>query len=240
MAMGFMIKSLLFRELESIQATRSGTGLLMLLRLYCMVLASLAFPANAGAAEVTVVGLSSNKVVVQIDGGSPRTLSIGQKTAEGVVLISVDQGVAIFDISGKRRALKLGQQHAASNASSSASVTLSADTRGHFVVDGQINGGTVRFLVDTGATVVSLSSGEAQRLRINYRSGALVRMNTANGIANAWQVKLDTVRVGDITLDNVDAVVMDNQSMPVLLGMSFLNRTNMRREGQLMTLTKRF
>ncbi|MSQ52024.1 MAG: TIGR02281 family clan AA aspartic protease [Betaproteobacteria bacterium] len=198
------------------------------------------FAANASAAEVTVVGLSSNKAVVQIDGGPPRTLSIGQKTAEGVVLLSVDQGVAIFDISGKRRALKLGQQHATTNTSSSASATLSADARGHFVVDGQINGGTVRFLVDTGATVVSMSSGDAQRLRVDYRNGVLVRMNTANGTATAWQVKLDTVRVGDITLDNVDAVVMENQSMPVLLGMSFLNRTNMRREGQLMTLTKRF
>lgn len=212
----------------------------MPLRLYCMALAAMLFAANASAAEVTVVGLSSNKAVVQIDGGPPRTLSIGQKTAEGVVLLSVDQGVAIFDISGKRRALKLGQQHATTNTSSSASATLSADARGHFVVDGQINGGTVRFLVDTGATVVSMSSGDAQRLRVDYRNGVLVRMNTANGTATAWQVKLDTVRVGDITLDNVDAVVMENQSMPVLLGMSFLNRTNMRREGQLMTLTKRF
>ncbi len=85
-----------------------------------------------------------------------------------------------------------------------------------------------------------MSSGEAQRLGLNYRNGARVQLSTANGVALAWQVRLDTVRVGDITLDSVDAVVMENQSMPVLLGMSFLNRTNMRREGQLMTLTKRF
>lgn len=203
-------------------------------------MATLAVAAQTGATEVTVVGLSPSKAVVQIDGGAPRTLSIGQKTVEGVALISVDRGEAVFDVAGKRRTLKLGQQHATSNGSAAASVTLSADSRGHFVVDGQINGGTVRFIVDTGATVIAMSSADAQRLRINYRVGEVRYMNTANGLAPAWQVKLDTVRVGDITVNGVDAVVMENQSMPVLLGMSFLNRTNMRREGQLMTLTKRF
>ena len=207
---------------------------------YCIAVATLAVAAQSGATEVTVVGLSPSKAVVQIDGGAPRTLSIGQKTVEGVVLISVDRGEAVLDIAGKRRTLKLGQQHASSNGSGAASVTLSADSRGHFVVDGQINGGSVRFIVDTGATVIAMSSSDAQRLRINYRTGEMRYMNTANGLAPAWQVKLDTVRVGDITLNAVDAVVMENQSMPVLLGMSFLNRTNMRREGQLMTLTKRF
>ena len=207
---------------------------------YCIAVAALTVAAGTGATEVTVVGLSPSKAVVQIDGGAPRTLSIGQKTAEGVVLVSVDRGAAVFDISGTRRTLKLGQQHATTNSSSAASVTLSADTRGHFVVDGQINGGAVRFIVDTGATVVAMSSADAQRLRINYRNGEVGYMNTANGPAPAWRVKLDTVRVGDITVNSVDAAVMENQSMPVLLGMSFLNRTNMRREGQIMILTKRF
>ena len=198
------------------------------------------FAGSSGATEIAVVGLFQGKAVVQIDGGAPRTLSIGQKTAEGVVLLAVDKGEAVFDIAGKRRSLKMGQQHAAGNSSSSSSVTLSADARGHFISDGQINGGSVRFVLDTGATVVSMSSADAQRLGINYRNGPRVQLSTANGVAGAWQVKLDTVRVGDITPDNVDAVVMESQSMPVLLGMSFLNRTNMRREGQLMTLTKRF
>jgi len=207
---------------------------------YCIAAAALGFATGSSATEVTVVGLSPNKAVVQIDGGAPRTLSIGQKTAEGVVLVSVDKGGAVFDIAGKRRALKLGQQHATSNASGAASVTVSADSRGHFLVDGQINGGSVRFIVDTGATVIAMSSADAQRLRINYRSGEMSQMSTANGLAPAWRVKLDTVRVGEISVNGVEAVVMENQSMPVLLGMSFLNRTNIRREGQLMTLTKRY
>lgn len=192
------------------------------------------------AVEVNVVGLSPNKVVVQIDAGAPRTLSVGQKSPEGVTLVSVGKGEATFDIDGTRRVIKLGQQHTTSMASSAPKVVLSADSRGHYVVEGQINGGAVRFIVDTGATVVALSHLDAQRLNINYRRGEPARMNTANGVANAWRVKLDNVRVGTITIDNVDAVVMENQSMPALLGMSFLNRVNMQREGQLLTLTKRF
>ena len=203
-------------------------------------IAAILLATSALSTEVTVVGLSPSKAVVQIDAGAPRTLSIGQKSAEGVTLLSVGKGEATFDIDGSRRVIKLGQQHTTTMASSSPKVTLSADSRGHYVVEGQINGGSVRFIVDTGATVVALSHLDAQRLNINYRRGEPARMNTANGVANAWRVKLDSVRVGSITIDNVDAVVMENQSMPVLLGMSFLNRVNMQREGQLLTLTKRF
>ena len=195
----------------------------------------------AFATDVTVVGLFPTKAVVQINGGAPRTISVGQKTQEGVTLVSVERDGASFDIDGKRKTLKMGQQHASSNASSNQSMTLNADARGHFVVDGQVNGGAIRFLLDTGATMISLTGQDAQRLGIDYRKGQVAMMNTANGVAPAYRVKLDTVRLGNITVNSVDAVVMEGQTMPfALLGMSFLNRMEMRREGQTMTLTKRF
>jgi aspartyl protease family protein len=210
----------------------------MYMRIIVSLLALAAAPAYP--ADVTVVGLYPGKAVVQINGAAPRTLAIGQKTAEGVALMSVDRSSATFDIDGKRRTLMLGQQHATAATGSSKAVTLMADARGHFVTDGQINGGAVRFVVDTGATLVSLSGADAQRLGIDYRTGQAGSVTTANGTAAAWRVKLDTVRVGDITLNNIDAAVIENQAMPVLLGMSFLNRTDMRREGPMLTLTKRF
>src|SRR5258708_24942126 len=121
------------------------------------------------------------------------------------------------------------------------SATLTADARGHFVVDGQINGGAVRFLVDTGATAVSLSSADAARLGIDYRKGQPGLMGTANGTVAGYRVKLDTVRVGDIVVNNVDAAVMEGNQMPfALLGMSFLNRMEMKREGETMVLIRRF
>ena len=196
----------------------------------------------AGAAEVNVIGLFPGKAVVVIDGGSPRVLSVGQKTAEGITLLSTERESATFTINEQKRTLKIGPHHAGPAAASSPqSVTLTADPRGHFVVEGQINGGPVRFLVDTGATSIAMSSIDANRLGIDYRSGQPGLMGTANGTATAYRVRLDSVRVGDIVINNVEGAVLEGNQMPVvLLGMSFLNRMEMRREGQVMVLTRRF
>jgi aspartyl protease family protein len=208
------------------------------------ILASLLLllPAAGSATEVSVIGLFPGKAVVVIEGGPPRTLSVGQKPVQGVTLISSDRESATLDIDGRIKILNIGQHHAGRAApSSSQSATLTADPRGHFVVDGQINGGSVRFLVDTGATAVALSTGEARRLGIDYRKGRPAVMGTANGTTTAYQLKLDTVRVGDIVLNNVDAAVLEGSQMPfALLGMSFLNRMEMKREGQTMVLIRRF
>jgi aspartyl protease family protein len=198
-----------------------------------------AFP--AAATEVTLVGLIGTKAIVVIDGSAPRTLAPGQKTAEGVVLLATEKDAASFDINGQKRTLAMGRAYSATPREGRQNVTLAADTRGHFVTMGSINGGSVRFLVDTGATFVSLPAAEARRLGINYLQGQRGQLQTANGMTAAYKVKLDTVRIGDIEINNVDAVVSENDAMGVtLLGMSFLNRMEMKRDGQSMTLTRRF
>lgn len=199
-------------------------------------------PAAARAADVSVIGLFPNKAVVVIDGGAPRVLSVGQTPVSGIALVSSDRETATFLIDGQKKTLRIGQHHAGPvSASSAQSATLTANSQGHFLTDGQINGGTIRFLVDTGATAVSLSSVDATRLGIDYRRGQPSLMGTANGTATAYKVTLNTVRVGDIVINNVEAAVLDGNQMPfALLGMSFLNRMEMRREGQTMVLTRRF
>jgi aspartyl protease family protein len=197
---------------------------------------------GALATEVNVVGLFPGKAVVTINRGAPRTLSVGQKTAEGVVLLSVDSTKAVLEIDGKKQTLEMGQ-HFESSASTGTrnSVTLSADSRGHFVTQGAINGATARFLVDTGATTVAIPAGEARRMGIDYTKGDRGYSSTAGGVVPIFRVRLDSVTVGDITLMGVDGVVMEGQGMDViLLGNSFLNRTEMRRDGTTLTLTKRF
>ena len=195
---------------------------------------------GAGAVDVNVVGLFPSKAVVQIDGGALQTLAIGQKTAEGVVLVSVGSDGATFEIDGQRMTLGLG--HARMKPGTGpASVKVMADERGHFNTIGQVNGIAVRFAVDTGATFIAFHANEARRLGLDYRQGRKVLMETAAGVARAYLVKLDTVRVGDITVNSVDAVVMDSEGPSVaLLGMSFLNRMDIRREGEIMTLTQRY
>ena len=199
----------------------------------------------AHANDISVAALFTGKAVLVINGGAPRTISVGQSTPEGIRLISADSSSAVIEFQGKRQILTPGGSGrfggGASTGSTSGSVTLSADARGHYMTLGQINGSTIQFLVDTGATLIALPSSDARRLGINYLNGQLGYTETANGKAAAYRITLDTVRVGDITLHNVDAVVMEGDGLKVaLLGMSFLNRTEMKRDGQTLTLVKRF
>ena len=219
-----------------------GSAFLIRLRIVAVLICLL--PATSRAAEVNLIGLFPNKAVVVIDGGAPRVLTVGQPPVGGVTLLSSDReaATATLLIDGQKKTLKIGQHQSGSTPALSAqSATLTADAQGHFVVEGQINGGRVRFLVDTGATTVSLSSADANRLGIDYRKGQPGLMGTANGTAIAYKVKLDNVRVGDIVANNVDASVLEGSQIPfALLGMSFLNRMEMKRVGETMVLIKRF
>jgi len=204
--------------------------------------ASTLVPLFAFAADVTVVGLFPGKAVVTINRGAPRTLSVGQKTAEGVTLVSVDNRAAVIEVDGKRQTLEMGQ-HFESAASTGARsvVTLASDASGHFMAEGQVNGNSVRFMVDTGATLVAIPAVEARRLGIDYEKGTRGYSSTAGGVVPVYRVKLDSVTVGGITLLGVDATVLEAPGMNfLLLGNSFLSRTEMRREGTTLTLTKRF
>ena len=198
----------------------------------------------AVAADVNLNGVIGTKALVVIDSGKPRLLAVGETSPEGVKLISVTGETAVIEMGGKRETLTLGQSARLAGGSRPAggkSVTLLADSRGHFVTIAAINGITVRVLVDTGASLVSMSSSEAKRLGINYTAGQKAFTSTANGVVPTYRVKIDEVRIGDVTLNNVDGMVHVGDNLPiVLLGMSFLNRMDMKRDGEKMTLTKRF
>lgn len=193
------------------------------------------------ASDINVVGLFPGKAVLVIGKSEPKTYAVGSNLGDGAKLIAADNTSATIEINGKRQTLALGQYVHRAAPSSNASVTLQADTRGHFVVRGQVNGGSsLDMLVDTGATVVAIPAADATRLGINYKAGKLGRASTANGLVNAYYIKLDTLKIGDIELNQVDASVIEGGLSHTLLGMSFLNRMEMRRDGEKMTLTKRF
>ncbi len=196
------------------------------------------------AADIHVVALTAGKAVVRINGGRTQTLSAGQVSPEGVRLLEATSVSATFEYGGRRQTLSAGQGAAVASlapAKTGDSVTLLADSRGHFITTGVINGVSLRFIVDTGATSVVLSSADARSAGINYLSGGRTQTHTANGVVPVYTVKLDTLRVGDIVLNNVDAIVIEGGKLPMaLLGMSFLNRMEMKREGQTMTLIRRY
>ncbi|WP_353739423.1 TIGR02281 family clan AA aspartic protease [Accumulibacter sp.] len=156
-------------------------------------------------------------------------------------MLSVDSQTATIEANGRKQVLRVGQNVASqSSAGGGGKATLTADGRGHFVTTGNVNGTTVRFLVDTGATMISLGASEARRIGLDTSKGPTAFVNTANGQAVVTHVKLDTVRVGEIVINNVDAVVHQQEMPFALLGMSFLNRMEMQRDGQTMTLRKRY
>lgn len=197
---------------------------------------------SALAADVALAGLLPGRAVVVVNGGNPRTLAVGSRTADGVKLLAVEDGAAVFEIDGRKQRLVLGD-HAASSGGSGggATATLTADSRGQFMTQGSVNGAPMRFMVDTGATFVALSAADAARANIDYRGkGQVGASATANGVIRSWKVPGNTVRLGDITLHEVDVTVNETNMPWVLLGMSFLNRLEMRREGDTMTLKKRY
>jgi aspartyl protease family protein len=199
--------------------------------------------ALAAAADINVIALTAGKAVVTINNGKPLMMAAGQVSPEGVRLIGATTESATFDVEGRRQTLTMGQSISIGGGPVSAQrATLIADTGGHFVTIVTVNGISMKFMVDTGASLVTLSSGDAKRAGINYLLGQKAVLQTANGTTAAFRVKLDTVRLGDITLNDVDGVVVEGTVMGELglLGLSFLNRLNMRREGSTMTLTKRF
>jgi aspartyl protease family protein len=195
----------------------------------------------AAAADVALIGVIGDKAaVLAVDGGDPKTVKVGQKW-NGIAVLSVQKDRATVEIDGKRRVLLHGQHYRGAAASSDRQhVTLSADPRGHFVSEGAINGNPVRFLVDTGATSIALPGREAERLGIDYRKGLRGMTQTANGAVAVYRVTLDRVRLGAIELNAVEAVVIERGLDITLLGMSFLNRVEMKRDGQSMTLIRRF
>lgn len=205
------------------------------------IIAGTCFASTAAwATSVSVVGLFKDKAIVSIDGGTPRTLSAGQ-TFQGVKLVGADSGSARFEVDGRPRVLSMGQSFAsAAQTAERQRVSLTADARGHFSANGSLNGYPLSFLVDTGATAVAISAADARRAGIDYKSGTPVNVGTAAGVVPAWRVQFGTVKVGAITVHQVDGMVMETGLSMPLLGMSFLNRMEMKRDGQTMTLTRRY
>ena len=196
----------------------------------------------ASATNVNVIGLFPGKAVVVIDGGAPRTLSVGARTPEGVLLVAADSKSATLEIDGKRETLQMGQHvESAAQTGILPSVTLATDASGHFMASGRVNGSEVRFMVDTGATMVTLPLADARRLGIDLSQAPIATSMTANGPVRVYRVRLDSVQVGDLVINNVDGIVTSGNGLDIaLLGMSFLNRTEMRREGANLMLVKRY
>ncbi|MES9972461.1 MAG: TIGR02281 family clan AA aspartic protease [Candidatus Thiodiazotropha sp.] len=211
----------------------------------CFILLLLAAisPAQVLAADQIVVeALFTDKAMVTID-GVRRLLKPGKPSPEGVRLISSNSKEAVIEVEGEQRTYPLGG-HITTRFSKPELLTAKVwrNQAGAYTTVGSINGRTVNFMVDTGATAVAMHANQAKRLGLSYKlDGKPIIVNTASGTARAYDVTLDRVQVGEITLHNVRGFVIGNNGPArVLLGMSFLNQVKMEDQGSVLLLEKRY
>ncbi len=209
----------------------------------CLV-AVLWFGTSAWSQSVAINGTLGNKALLIVDGGFPKAVAVGEMH-KGIKVVAIQGEQITLEMGGKRQTLRVGDAPAsvgsgAGEQLSGNRVVLAAGPGGHFLTAGQINGRAVQFMVDTGATTIALSVADANRIGLNYQNGQPVQMSTANGVTQGWRITLNTVRVGDVMVSGVDAVVTPVGMPYVLLGNSFLSRFQMNRNNDQMVLERRF
>ena len=199
--------------------------------------------------KLNLLALFEEKALLFID-GKRVMLTVGESSPGGIKLLEADSERAVVLVNGVREELYLGAVvnfpdsgpvEAVPAWEGPQSVSLWADSNGFFYASGSIDGFPVRFLVDTGATTVAISSDLAGRIGIDLSRGQRGIATTASGVTGMVRVILPSVTVGDLTLREVEAgVLMGSFPAEPLLGMSFLGQLDMVREGDRMDLKRRF
>lgn len=211
-----------------------------LLLIVVLLYTPLGLAVNQAKMQIEVQALMPGMVVLNVN-QQRVTLKQGEANDQGLRLISADTAAAVIEVNG------VAQRYTMGSAVSTQFIQprqlteqIMADDRGMFRAHGSINGQSVRFLVDTGASSVALSASDARRLGIQYRlDGVPVTANTASGLAKGWRVRLNTVRLGQLLEKNVEAVVVDgDHPSQVLLGMTFLKRMRVDKDGDRMQITQ--
>lgn len=195
----------------------------------------------AAAQSVVLAGRMGDRALLVVD-GKAQTVSVGSSANQVRLLRWVGEEAEV-EVSGQKALLRVGgtpaQVGAGARVAGSREIVMTAGSGGHFTPAGSINGKAVSFMVDTGATLVAMGQDDAQRLGLDLKSARAGISQTANGPVRVLMVTLDRVRVGEVELTQVAAVVMP-QPMPfVLLGNSFLTRFQMRRDNDVMRLELR-
>ncbi len=212
------------------------TRVLLGLTLACIV-------GSAYAQSVAMTGGMGRKALLVINGGQPKALAAGE-SHQGVKVINVTPDQTVVEIAGQRQTVALGGAPVSvggrSGGSGGTHIVPTAGQGGHFITQGSINGRSTQFVVDTGATMVSMGASEARRLGIDFESGQRMQAHTANGVATGYRISLGTLRIQDVEMHNVDAAVMPMGMPYILLGNSFLSRFQMTQENGTMTLKRRF
>ena len=197
--------------------------------------------AAAPAQALALAGRMGERALIVVEGKSI-VLGVGQ-SGGGVKLLRWHEDAAVVEQSGAQFMLRVGaapnRLGTSASTAGSREIVIAAGSGGHFIAAGSINGRSVRFMVDTGATLVSISRSDADRLGLDLRGARSVMTQTAAGPVPAQLLSLTSVRIGEVEMHNVPALVTQASMPYVLLGNSFLERFQMRRDNDVMRLEQR-
>ncbi len=191
--------------------------------------------------SVRILALFADKAMISIDGQN-RVMKKGE-VVQGIKLLSATgRGAVLRMPDGREQTLGLNQSiGSAYKKPSRRKMTVFSSNNGMFLVSGLINGRSIRFILDTGASFISMSSHQADQLNLDYKKGRRGRVQTASETVPVWHIQLDQVKVGGISAANVEAVVLPGNNPPrALLGMSFLKHIKLQRNGSAMTLEQKY
>lgn len=199
---------------------------------------------HAQAQSVAMTGAMGSKALLVIDGGPPKALAAGEVHG-GVKVVSVRPDQVVVEVVGKRQQIALGGAPVSvggggGGEAKGTQIVLTAGSGGHFITQGSINGRATGFLVDTGATNVAMGMDEARRLGIKFENGERYWGSTANGTVQGFRISLSSVQIQDVVVHNVEAAVLPGSMPYILLGNTFLTRFQMRRDNDVLTLTRRY
>lgn len=197
--------------------------------------------ALADELDIVVVGLFAGQAVVEVN-GQQHLLKVGSVTPEGLKLISATSNEAVMEINGTQQKFQLGNRVSSNFSAATAQPKVSVwPKNGMYLTTGTVNGYSVDFLVDTGASSIALNAATAERLGIDFYRGERIGIRTASGRGMAYRVVLDYVQLDEIKLYNVEAVVLDGEEpSPALLGMSFLGQLDIQHNGERLDLQQKY
>jgi aspartyl protease family protein len=191
--------------------------------------------------NIVVVGLFNNQALLTIN-EQQRLLKVGKTSPEGVKLISATSQSAIIEVAGIQKKYLLGSRIGGQITGPVEQAQVSIwPNNGMYLTAGSVNGYSVDFLIDTGASAIALNAATAQRLGLEYLNAPASMVQTASGIEKAYRINLDEVQIGEIKLHNVGAMVLDGpHPKRALLGMTFLGQVEISRADQRMDLKKKY
>ncbi|MEH6589909.1 MAG: TIGR02281 family clan AA aspartic protease [Halioglobus sp.] len=207
-----------------------------LVRLFSLLL--LLSTAPVGATEVEVQALFTNAAMLKIDGQS-KLLKSGQSYG-GVTLLEASSREAWVEIGGERRQVLVSQRITGDyEALAQRQLSIPRNSQMQYKTRASFNGLGVEVLVDTGANIVAMNSAQAKSLGIDFRAGESVQLQTASGMTQAWMVTLESIEVGGIRVDNVQASVVEGGFPTViLLGMTYLKHVDMQEKNGVMLISR--